>query len=145
MIGADFYLSPKGLEDAADILVKKHPFHVRVKPSYAHYQVSYRKYNKRWMINNVHSEVHMQLWNRKKKHFSDFSTESEFIVTRRQTEDIDKFDRREVAQATDVFVNQIEGYDKEFWGSYNIIQPDRSLQEAYRQLNIDKSIYLINH
>ena len=70
---------------------------------------------------------------------------SEFIITDRTTEDVKKFKRKEISKSTDIFVDQIsDEYDEKFWGKYNIIQPDKSLIEAYKELNKNKYLFIVN-
>ena len=51
-------------------------------------------------------------------------------VTRLQTDDVNRFRGRETINPRNVFTEQTGGYEDGFWGPYNYIIPDESLEEA---------------
>ncbi|MBN2520731.1 MAG: hypothetical protein JXB17_09525, partial [Bacteroidales bacterium] len=145
IVGTEFQFSPKAIDNASSLLIKKKPPSAKIEPFYSYYKTDYIFKNGKWYLNNVKSEVHLHVLNRKTNNYSQFSTTSEFIITDRYTKDIKKFKRKDISKSTDVFVDQIsKEYDEEFWGKYNIIQPDKSLIEAYKELNKNKYFFIVN-
>ena len=60
----------------------------------------------------------------------------EMAVTDRDTANISKFKFRESAKISDVFVDQVNYFlDDDFWGKYNVIKPDESIEIAIARLN----------
>ena len=61
---------------------------------------------------------------------------SEIAVTDRTTEEVIKFANKEKIRYTDVFSEKVTAFtDPEFWGEYNVIEPDQSIESAIRKLS----------
>jgi hypothetical protein len=61
---------------------------------------------------------------------------SEMAVTDISVENVNRFTFKESAKMNDVFADQVDYFkDDSFWGSYNYIKPDESIQEAIQKLN----------
>ncbi len=144
IVSAEFQISPKAIQKASSVFVVKKPFSARIKPVFSLYKTDYFYQNGKWQLNNAKSEVHFDILNKRTKNYSNFSTSSEFIITDKILIDVKKFRPKETSKPTDVFVEQINGYDEEFWGKYNIIQPDQSLIDAYEQLKT-YTIHLVSN
>jgi hypothetical protein len=57
-------------------------------------------------------------------------------VTDREDEKVDKFKYKESAKMSDVFADQVTYFtDGDFWGEYNYIKPDESIESAISKLN----------
>ena len=57
-------------------------------------------------------------------------------VTDRSTENIIKYKAREVVNMSDIFMDQAAYFsDGDFWGSYNTIKPDESIESAIARIN----------
>ena len=135
--GADFQLSPKGLEFAAESMIKKKPIGMRIEIPGADYVVKYRLIDGRWFLNYARMEARFRCkWNRKLFR-SSYTTVSEMAVTDIDIEadNITKFKNNETTKLTDVFSEQADSFDDpEFWGEYNIIRPEESIEEATERI-----------
>jgi hypothetical protein len=61
---------------------------------------------------------------------------SEIAVTDRTAEEVIKFAGKEKVKYTDVFTEKVGAFvDPEFWGDYNVIEPDQSIESAIRRLS----------
>jgi len=138
IVGASFELSDKGMSYATGIYVKKTPKRIGVKPVSAKYQVYYRYYHGKWNLNNARSEVLMRVRRKKDsqqdKFNSDFASTSEFVITNKDTANINRFRINEISRPKDVLVDQIGETDEEFWGSENIITPDEPIEKTILRL-----------
>jgi hypothetical protein len=63
-----------------------------------------------------------------------FQTITEMAVTDTQTQNVTRFKQKEITDINDLFINQVGGYDEDFWGEYNYIQPDEPLEEALKRI-----------
>jgi hypothetical protein len=54
----------------------------------------------------------------------------ETVVTEIDTVNVTKFSQREAARPYEIFSEQVGSYDETFWGEYNFISPDESLENA---------------
>ena len=61
---------------------------------------------------------------------------SEMAVTDIDTTNINKFKTSENTKLYDIFSDKVEDFkNTEFWGDYNIIKPDESIQTAINKLS----------
>ena len=61
---------------------------------------------------------------------------SEIAVTDRTDQEVIKFAGKDKVKYNDVFSDKVSSFtDKEFWGDYNVIEPDQSIESAIRRLS----------
>jgi hypothetical protein len=61
---------------------------------------------------------------------------SEIAITDRTTEEVIKIPKDEKIRHSDVFSEKVGDFaDPEFWGDYNVIEPDQSIESAIRRLS----------
>ena len=134
--GADFRFSDKGIDLASSELVRKKPISMKLEVENANYLVNYREVNGKWYLNHVRSELVFRCkWDRK-LFASTYVTMFEMAVTDRDTSNVNKFKYRESSKMSDVFADQVNYFaDEDFWGSYNYIKPDESIESAIAKLN----------
>ena len=61
---------------------------------------------------------------------------SEMVITKRNTQNVNKISYKESFRPYTVLTDKINEYfDEDYWGSYNIIQPDESIQAAIKRFN----------
>jgi hypothetical protein len=148
IVKAEFSLSPKGIGYAHDMYVVKSPVNLRTKPLYANYFVNYRKINNKWNLDYVRSEVSLYIKRnrknkRKNKISSTFTSISEFVITDKDTVDVQRFKNNEISKSSDVLVKQISETDESFWGKENIILPDEPLLETIVKLNRNRGLEIL--
>ena len=60
---------------------------------------------------------------------------TEMAVTDLDTRDVTKYKFRETTKRSDIFADQVPNFeDPDFWGEYNIIQPEESIQSAIQRI-----------
>jgi hypothetical protein len=129
-----FNLSDK--EAASSIFIRKKPLGMKVTPEIATYRTKYREQNGKWYFAYSRAEVKFKVdW--KKKLFNTFyTTMSEIAVTDRTDQEVIKFAGKDKIKYTDVFSEKVSAFtDPEFWGDYNVIEPDQSIESAIRRLS----------
>ena len=132
----DFELSEKGIDLADNELVRKKPVDLKVNVLGAHYMINYRVLDDKWYLNHVRSELIFDCKWVKKVFKSTYITALEMAVTDRDNEVVDKFKFKESAKMSDVFADQVNYFtDGDFWGEYNYIKPDESIESAISKLN----------
>ncbi len=135
-VGAEFRISPKKLEKATQYLVRKKPIGMRIDLITENYLVKYRFTENRWYLNHVRTELILAVRWKRKLFKSTYTAVSEMAVTDIDRENVTKFKYRESARRQDIFVEQIGDFeDPDFWGEYNIIQPEESIQAAIERLS----------
>jgi hypothetical protein len=135
-VGADFRISPKKLDDAVQYLVRKKPAGMRIDLINASYLVKYRFSMDKWYLNYVRTELIMAVRWQKKLFKSTYTTMSEMAVTDIDPENVTRFKFRESTTREDIFIEQVKDFeDPDFWGEYNIIQPEESIQSAIEKIS----------
>ncbi len=129
-----FNLSNKAA--VSSIFIRKKPLGMDVTPEIATYRVKYREQNGKWYFEYSRAEVKFKV-NWKKRLFNTYyTTMSEIAVTDRTAEEVVKFAGKEKLRPTDVFSEKVSSFtDPQFWGDYNVIEPDQSIESAIRRLS----------
>jgi len=136
IMGAEFRISPEKLDDAAQYIIRKKPFGVQIDLLNANYLVNYRFNEGKWYLNHVRTELILAIRWKKKLFKSTFTAVSEMAVTDIDRENISKFKFRDVSKRDDIFIEKLSDFeDPDFWGEYNIIQPEESIQDAISHLS----------
>ncbi len=132
----DFRLSEKSLKSAANLLVKKKPASMKMDVQRGNYLVNYRLIDGKWILNYVRSEVVFRSKWDKKLFKSNIATMFEMAITDRDTQNIDRFPYKVAVKFTDVLAEQVESFeDDDYWGEYNTIKPDESIEIAIKKMS----------
>jgi len=132
----EFSLSEKALVLASSDLVRKKPMDLRVDVLGADYLVNYRVLNDKWYLNHVRSELTFRCNWKKKRYNSTYTTALEMAVTDRDTININKSRYKDQSKANDIFADKVNSYkDENYWGEYNYIKPDESIESVINKLN----------
>jgi hypothetical protein len=129
-----FNLSDKAA--ASSIFIRKKPLGMEVTPELATYRTKYREQDGKYYFAYSRAEVKFKVDWKKKLFNTYYTTMSEIAVTDRTTEEVIKFANKEKIRYTDVFSEKVTSFtDPEFWGEYNVIEPDQSIESAIRKLS----------
>jgi hypothetical protein len=133
---AEFGFNLSDKEAAQSIFIKKKPLGMKVTPEIATYRTKYREQNGKWHFAYSRAEVKFKVdWN-KKLFNTYYTTMSEIAITDRTDQEVIKFAGKEKLRYNDVFSEKVAAFtDKEFWGDYNVIEPDQSIESAIRRLS----------
>src|SRR4030042_4156098 len=133
---AEFGFNMEDKDAVSSIFIKKKPLGMQVTPEVATYRVKYREQDGKWYFSYSRAEVRFKV-NWKRRVFNTFyTTMSEMAISDRTNEEIIKFAGKEKLRYNDVFTDQVEAFvDPEFWGDYNVIEPDQSIESAIRRLS----------
>lgn len=132
----EFSYSDEALNIADNELVRKKPMDVKIDVLGANYLVNYRVLDNKWYLNHVRSELVFKCLWKKKRYNATYTTALEMAVTDRNTENISKAKYKDQARMSDIFTDQVTAYkDEDFWGEYNYIKPDESIESVINKLN----------
>lgn len=132
----EFSLSQKALVLASSDLVRKKPMDLKVDVLGADYLVNYRVLNNKWYLNHVKTELTFRCNWKKKRYNSTYTTALEMAVTDRDTININKSRYKDQSKQTDIFADKVNSYkDENYWGEYNYIKPDESIESVINKLN----------
>jgi hypothetical protein len=135
----EFNMNVEERKDASSIFIRKKPRKMRVEVREAHYVVDYIENEGKWYFNYSSTEVGFRVrWTN--RFFGLFATSytigSEIAVTDRYNDNVVKFPRKERIRSTDVIAERVEYFmDPNFWGEYNVIEPDQQITDAIKRLS----------
>jgi len=133
--GAEFGLNLSNKEEATSMFIRKKPLGMEVTPEVASYLVKYREQDGKWYFAYSRAEVRFKVNWKKRLFNTNYTTMSEMAVTDRTEEEVIKFAGKEKLRYTDVFIDEVAAFaDENFWGEYNVIEPDQSIEQAIRRL-----------
>jgi hypothetical protein len=133
---AEFGISTYGLQFADQMLVKKKPIGTDVKTVAANYLVNYREQDGKWVLNHARYEVKFRVIKRGKFFNKLYTSAADLAITDIDTKNVEKFKFNEILKPNQIFVEKVtQYYDEQFWGSYNIIKPEESLEDAVERIN----------
>ncbi len=135
IVGLEFNISPKRIVTAARYLVQKKPVGMNIDVVSGHYLTNYRYVQGKWYLTYVRTEFVLDCkWN-KRLFKSTYTVMSEMAVTDITRGNINKFKIRESAKKSDVLIEKVAYFeDPDFWGDYNVIKPDESIESAISKL-----------
>ena len=135
LAAAEFGFNLENKEEAASFFIKKKPLGMEVTPELANYMVKYREQDGKWYFAYSRAEVKFKVNWKKKLFNTNYTTMSEIAVTDRTEEEVIKFAGKDKIKYSDIFIEEVSAFaDPEFWGDYNVIEPDQSIESAIRRL-----------
>lgn len=135
----EFNMNVEGRKDASKIFIRRKPQKMRAEVSNARYVVDFTESNGKWFFNYSSTEVSFRVrWTN--RFFGLFATTytigSEMAITDRYNDNVVKFPRSERIRSTDVIAERVEHFlDQDFWGEYNVIEPDQEIKDAVKRLS----------
>lgn len=133
---AEFGFNLANKDQAASIFIRKKPLGMEVTPEIATYRTKYREQNGKWYFAYSRAEVKFKVDWKKKLFNTYYTTMSEIAVTDRTDQEVIKFAGKDKVKYTDVFSEKVSSFaDQKFWGDYNVIEPDQSIESAIRKLS----------
>jgi hypothetical protein len=131
LVGAEFKIDEKNLEAANQYLIQKKPAGMKINVDNANYLVNYRLIDGIWHMNYTRTELMFTVRWKKNLFRSRYTTMTELAVTDIDKQNITRYKFRETTKRSDIFADQVSNFeDPDFWGEYNIIQPEESIQSA---------------
>lgn len=133
---AEFSFNLENKDLAASMFIRKKPMGMQVQPEVTSYLVRYREMNGKWYFTHSRAEVKFKVDWKKKLFNTNYTTMSELAITDRTEEDVVKFTSKERIKPSDFFTEEVAAFaDPDFWGDYNVIEPDQSIEAAIRKLS----------
>ncbi|WP_243398896.1 carboxypeptidase-like regulatory domain-containing protein [Hanstruepera neustonica] len=124
---------------ASELFIRKKPNKVHVYPTEANYRVNYRSSNGKWYFSYSNILLSFKV-NWKGRLFNSYYTlNSEMAITNWKVSQ-EKFtkpeDKNLILKPTSILIDEASGFsDPEFWGQYNIIEPEKSIESAIKKIN----------
>jgi len=133
---AIYNLNVENKELAGSMFVKRKPRDVNVYPTKAAYRVDYREKNGKWYYSYSNVQISFKV-NRKRKLFNSIYTlSSEMAITDWKINDTkENLKSNERIRPSIIIADEAFGFsDPEFWGAYNVIEPEKSIESAINKI-----------
>jgi hypothetical protein len=133
---AEFSLDLKDEDKAARVFVQKKPMGLIFMPTSTSYLVTYKEQKGKYYLNYVRVDLKFRCDWRKRLFKNYYTVMSEVAITDRHEDNITKFASQEQFRANMVFAEKVQNFaDPDFWGEYNIIEPEESIENAIKKLS----------
>ena len=135
LTSAVYNLNVEDKELAGKMFVRRKPNKVTVYPTEASYRVDYRTRNGKWSFGYGNIQLTFKV-NWKKKLFNNvYTLSAEMAITDLKINN-DMIDSGEKLKPNVILTDKASGFsDPEFWGEYNIIEPEKSIETAIKKIN----------
>ena len=136
LVRADYSLNVEDRNAASGMFVKKKPGRAKVYPVSVDYHVDYRERDGKWYYGYGNAELEFVV-NWKRRIFNTrYTVNSEMAVTDWEIDSLgDIATNGEFLSPSVIMGDDISGFaDIDFWGDNNIIEPDKSIQNAIEKI-----------
>jgi hypothetical protein len=136
LTAAKFNLNLEDKEMASRFFIVKKPRKVKTTPIEASYLVDYREKDGRWFYSYSRIELGFKVDWKSKLFNSVYYTTFEMAVTDWEKNTMDYTIKPKERLKTTVFmIDEASGFsDPEFWGEYNVIEPEKSIESAIKKI-----------
>ncbi|WP_298312757.1 carboxypeptidase-like regulatory domain-containing protein [uncultured Aquimarina sp.] len=133
---AVFSLNLEDRDKASKLFVRKKPTRAKVYPTVATYNMNYRESNGKWFYGYGKIDLVFKVNWKKKLFNSTYKLNIEMAITdwkkNPNNENVRPKDR---LKSSVVISDEASGFsDPEFWGEYNVIEPDKPIESAIRKI-----------
>lgn len=136
LVSAIYNLNLENREAAAEMLVRRKPSSFTVYPTEATYRVDYRRTNGKWLFSYGNVQLAFMVDKKGKWFNSKYTVSSEIAVTDWQViREKGNIKLANPLRTSVILADEASGFaDPDFWGTYNVIEPDKSIESAIRKI-----------
>jgi hypothetical protein len=135
VISASFQLNVQDKVKAGLQFTRRKPAGVEIYPTDVRYQINYRKQNDKWVFAYSRADLTFKL-NWDKRFFNTiYNTTLEMAVTGWKNQDNLEFQNTQKLTTNVIMSDKVSSLaDPDFWGAYNIIEPEKSIDAAIKKI-----------
>jgi hypothetical protein len=100
---------------------------------------SYGKMNNQWQLHHAQLTMDIDFKQGRKNIDERFTLQAEMLALRQQAGPVEPFEKSEVWRNNQLVKNLPGEFDEQFWGTENIIRPEKSLTEAVATMDVLKA------
>lgn len=136
LVKAVFSLNLQNLSEAKKFFVKKKPYNADVIPMNTNYIVDYKDTNGKWHFSYSRIELSFKIKWDKKLFNSVYNVAIEMAITDWKDNDESlSVKSRDRMKRSVILTDKTSGFtDPEFWGELNVIEPDKSIDNAIKKI-----------
>lgn len=134
---AEFSVDLTDPQKAEQNFIIRKPARLRFTPTRTRYLVSYKEVDGKYHLNYVRNELEFFADWRRRIFRTNYTIMSEMAITELRHDIEDRVTYRESFRRSNILADMVPVYfDEDFWGGYNVIEPDESIETAIRKFNI---------
>jgi hypothetical protein len=135
VISASFQLNVQDKVKAGLQFTRRKPAGVEIYPTDVRYQINYRKQNDKWVFAYSRADLTFKL-NWDKRFFNTiYNTTLEMAVTGWKNQDNLELQNTQKLTTNVIMSDKVSSLaDPDFWGAYNIIEPEKSIDAAIKKI-----------
>lgn len=135
IISAAFNLNVEDKKAAGLLFTQKKPAGAEVYPTQASYQINYREQNGKWVFAYSRGDITFLVDWDKKLFNTSYETSVEMAVTDWKKKNNDSQKITQKLRQNVIMMDKVSNFaDPEFWGEYNIIEPEKSIETAIKKI-----------
>tara|TARA_R110000868_G_scaffold1389_19_gene10797 strand:+ start:12273 stop:13580 length:1308 start_codon:yes stop_codon:yes gene_type:complete len=135
LTSAVYNLNVEDKQLASEMFIKKKPNRVKAYPTEASYRVDYRTRNGKWFYGYGNIQLTFKVKWARKLFNSVYTLNSEMAITDWKISDDTNY-KGEKLKPNVILTEKTSGFsDPGFWGEYNIIEPEKSIENAIIKIN----------
>ncbi len=135
LTSAIYTLNVTDRDQASKLFVRKKPKNAMVWPTEAAYRVDYREKNGKWFYSYSNVLLEFKINWDKKLFNSVYSMTCEMAVTDWKKNNLKSLKPKDRMKSSIILNDEAIGFaDPDFWGEYNIIEPEKSIESAIRKI-----------
>jgi hypothetical protein len=136
ILNAEFEINPALIYKMKDSFVSNSSRGFNTWPISVKYTVGYRKLGNRYFLNHVRGDLIFTSKQRRKLFSSQFMVFFELAITETDLENVNRFERDELAPIHSIFSKTINNYDPLFWGDQDFLRPEDNLLQSLKNMNV---------
>ncbi|WP_411275559.1 carboxypeptidase-like regulatory domain-containing protein [Daejeonella sp.] len=135
IISATFNLNVEDKKAAGLMFTEKKPPGAKVYPLEASYQINYREQDGKWLFAYSRGDITFKVnWDKKLLNTT-YQSSIELAVTDWKKKNNDPQKSTQKLRKNVIMMDKVSNFaDAEFWGQYNIIEPEKSIETAIRKI-----------
>ncbi len=134
--GLKVEVSPKKIEKALSYVIRKKPAGLKAQLLGVHILVKYRKIGDKWYLNYLRNETDLKFKWKKKLFRSNYTITAETAITNIDTKHVVKPKYSKRFKPNEIFSEKVSNFtDPNFWGASNVIEPEVSIQTAFKKIS----------
>jgi hypothetical protein len=135
LTNAIYNLNVDDRDAASALFVRRKPSGANVYPTEAIYRVNYRQQNGKWHYGYSNVQIEFVIdWDNKLFN-SKYTLQSEMAITDILDSNSKPIRNRDRYKLSTILIDETSGFtDPDFWGAYNVIEPDKSIESAIEKI-----------
>jgi len=135
VVSATFSLNVEDKIKAGLLFTRKKPASLDLYPTEVRYQINYRKQNGKWFFAYSRGDLSFKLDWKKRLFNTIYNTTIEMAVTDWKNQDNNELPNAQKLTTNVIMSDKVSSLaDPDFWGAYNIIEPEKSIESAIRKI-----------